>query len=510
MNRLAKRRDLQFERHTGAAHRMPPVMGTKPLARGVRGTIQLARLLDFAMDQANDGIAIMKFTGNADTPIRIVYANRAIERISGFTRDELLDPANPFLRAQPQNRERYDALLAQVRDGKQVRFEIELTGKDRSTWAEIRWSPLRYSDDEVTHYVAVLRDITAEEQLNQFQSVLSRTSDFVLTTDAARPSEGGPSISYANPAFSSLVGLPHERVVGARLATFFSSINRARVLDEIMAKLDRHQDISHELRLYRAGNGHPWVELSGHTVRDEHGSVKSWVFIGKDISVRKQGYVQTAQLMRALDLADEPIAIYDVAGPLDLKLQHANECAAKAGEPLLEKMLRDPSQRERIESVWPSLRAGTIVRVLVRVGEDDTTRWVTLVLQPIKNANSMGSLVAIEHHVTSAMRGSDNKVQAMLALAREILSYLTRATRREAVVEVLRREWDAAVCITRTQQTVGVVLRPHEGTGEAIVPPGVLFGHEAAVQFSWSGLLTPSRLTALRVFLETLADPGRS
>lgn len=482
-------------------------MGTKPLALGVRGTIRLARLLDFAMDQANDGIAIMKFTGNPDTPIRIVYANRSIERISGFSRDELLDPTNPFLRAQPQNRERYDALLQQVRSGKQVRFEIELTGKGRSTWAEIRWSPLRYSDDEVTHYVAVLRDITAEEQLNQFQSVISRTSDFVLTTDAVRASEGGPTITYANPAFSSVVGLPHEHVIGARLATFFSPNNRPRVLRELNGRLDRHEDISHELRLSCASGGHPWVELSGHTVRDEHGSVKSWVFIGKDISVRKQGYVQTAQLMRALDLADEPIAIYDIAGPLELRLQHTNERAAKLQEPLLEKLLRDPSERERIASIWPSLRAGAIVRLLVRVFEEDTTRWVTLVLQPLKGAHSMGSLAAIEHCIASVGRDSDDNVQTMIAVAREILSYPTRATRREAVLEVLRTEWGAAASIRRTEQRADVVLRPFQRTGEAVMPPGVLFAHEAAVQLTWTDVFPPQRLTALRVFLEAMAAP---
>lgn len=173
----------------------------------------------------------------------------------------------------------------------------------------------------------------------------------------------------------------------------------------------------------------------------------------------------------------------------------------------MEKLLRDPSQRERIESIWPSLRAGTIVRVLVQVAEDDGTRWVTLVLQPIKGAHSISSVVAIEHYVTSSMRDSDNNVQTMLALAREILSYLTRFTRRQAVVEVLRKEWDAAVCINRTQQTVGVVLRPHERTGEAVLPPGVLFAHEAALQFSWGEVLAPQRLTALRVFLEAMARP---
>jgi PAS domain S-box-containing protein len=458
------------------------------------------------MDQANDGIAIMKFTGNRDTPIRIVYANRSIERISGFSREELLDPANPFLRAQPQNRERYDALLEQVRSGKQVRFEIELTGKDRSTWAEIRWSPLRYSDDDVTHYVAVLRDITAEEQLDQFQSVLSRTSDFVLTTDAALVSEGGPAITYANPAFSAVVGLPHERVVGARLATFFSPANRSRVLKHILSKLDRHQDISHELRLACAAGGDPWVELSGHTVRDEHGKVKSWVFIGKDISVRKQGYIQTAQLMRALDLADEPIAIYDVVGLLDLRLQHLNERAARSGEPLLEKLLRDPSQRERIAGRWPSVRAGTIVRVLVHVVEEDTTRWVTLVLQPIKGTHPMGALVAIEQCVATVVHGSDDNVAAMITLAREILGYSTRANKREAVLEVLSKEWGAAASIHRTEKSVDVILRPHERTGEAVMPAGVLFAHKSAVQLSWPEVFPPQRLTALRVFLEALAQ----
>ncbi|HLI97151.1 MAG TPA: PAS domain-containing protein [Candidatus Baltobacteraceae bacterium] len=479
---------------------------TTLLALGVRGTIQLARLLDFAMDQANDGIAIMKFTDDPETPIRIVYANRSIERISGFTREELLDPDNPFLRSQPQNRERYAALLQKVRSGEEVRFEIELTGKDRSTWAEIRWSPLRYSDDDVTHYVAVLRDITTEEQLDLLQAVLSRTSDFVLTTDAVRPSEGGPAITFANPAFSALVGLTHEEIVGASLTSFFSPANNARIIDQINSRLERHQDLSHELRLHRSGDDrHPWIELSGHTVRDERGSVKSWVFIGKDIGVRKQGYIQTAQLMRALDLADEPIAIYHVNGLLDVKLEHANERAAKLGEPLLEKLLREPWQRERIAGIWRTLEAGNIVRRLVRVVEEDSLRWVTLVLQPIKDLRSISSLVAIQHYVGSAMRESD--VQTMLALAREILSYSTRAARRDAVLEVLREEWGAFAFIHRTEQNTDVVLRPAERTGEAVMPAGVLFAHKAVVQLWWREAMVPQKLTALRVFLETLGQP---
>ena len=116
-------------------------------------------LLEFAIEQANDGIAIMRFTGNREVPVRIVYANAAVERLSGFTRQELFQPSNPFFRVQPQNRERYAALFEQVRRGESVLFEIELSGRDRSTQCEIRWTPLQLVTGSVTHYVAVIRDV---------------------------------------------------------------------------------------------------------------------------------------------------------------------------------------------------------------------------------------------------------------------------------------------------------------------------------------------------------------
>lgn len=118
----------------------------------------------------------------------------------------------------------------------------------------------------------------------------------------------------------------------------------------------------------------------------------------------------------------------------------------------------------------------------------------------------MGALVAIEQCVTSVAHDSDDTVAAMIALAREILGYSTRANKREAVLEVLRKEWGAAASIHRTEQRVGVVLRPHEKTGEAVMPAGVLFAHNAAVQLSWTEVFPPQRLTALRVFLEALAQ----
>jgi PAS domain S-box-containing protein len=480
--------------------------------RGERGDVPLVDLLGFAIEQANDGIAIMRFTGDVDVPIRIVYANETIERLSGYSREELLEPSNPFLQVQPENRTLYEAKFAEIRAGYPVRFEVELGGKDRSTWMDIRWSPLRYGAGVVTHYVAVLRDITErrrnEERLSLLQSILSETSDFVVIGSTTRPSEGGPDVTYANAAFAQLVGLTPDQVVGTRLLTLLSQRNDAKVIAGVISRLEHHQSIAYELLLSRVDDGSDvWIELTGHQVRGEGGRPVSWFLLGKDISVRKQGYAQTVQLMTALDLAEEPIAIFGVTGPLELEMQHMNERATAFERLLLETVLLDPSHREWIESVWPALESGQSVNRLIRVAENDSRRWVTLELRPLSTGKgSLTSIIAIEHGVGLALYdGHTDGIATALALSREILRYTELPARRDAFLDVLREEWRAQGTLSFTEDNADVVIRVKDRKGFAVMPHGVLFEQPTAVDFTWWGEYPARRLTALRLFLETLA-----
>ncbi|HEY5339977.1 MAG TPA: PAS domain-containing protein [Candidatus Aquilonibacter sp.] len=598
-----------------------------------------SELLEFAIEQANDGIAVMKFTGDPQVPIHIVYANDTIERFSGYTHDELLDSSNPFLRIQPQNRSLYDSLFEKIRAGIPVRFEIELGGKNRSMWVEIRWSPLRYADGEVTHYVAVLRDIgerrraqaerellyraieqaddgicivdvpendpnrrrliyandalcrilrssreaifeeglaryffddrpelldryladvmkgatfkrevhvtrgdaskrwiemTAapftdesgkilrvigtyrdvedrkrnEEQRALLHSILSETSDFVVMADDSRPSAGGPLVTYANPAFAALLGAGPERIAGAALASFFSPDNDSKLLANLAARLERHERISHELMLRGYGGGDRWVELTGHRVRGEAGGASSWLFIGKDISVRKHGYTQTAQLLTALDLAEEPIAIYDVREPLDLELQHVNERARENGPPLLERLLRDPLQRARIETAWPDLASGWGVQRLVLGGSaDGPARWTTLEIRPLHSGpGTVTAIVAIEHVLrVDSYNGLADGVGTALELGREIRSYSDMPARCDGFCEALREVWGITPSFVAGSGNPEVVLHAGECTGCAVLPSGVLFDRPVAVELFWIDTIAARQLTALRLFLEMFA-----
>jgi hypothetical protein len=216
--------------------------------------------------------------------------------------------------------------------------------------------------------------------------------------------------------------------------------------------------------------------------------------------------MQTAQLMTALDLAEEPISIYAVTGTMEVELEHMNESAAAVDTRLLERMLANPFQRSRIRNAWPALEENKSVMRLIRAGEGAAKRWVSLELRPMMGRGKLNSLIAIEYALRlSNYDGHPDEVATMFALSREILGYDDVAERRDAFLEVLREEMGATASFSRTTRSADVILRVKDNNGYVVMPAAVFFDRAVAVDLSWSGAIPPRRLTAFRIFLETLA-----
>jgi PAS domain S-box-containing protein len=468
-------------------------------------------LLYRAIEQSRDGICIFEYPSGDLHRRYVSYANDALCEMMKLSREQILTEGLAH-RVFGENPELLDHCIAEVSRGATFEHEVRVRrGDDTQRWLHVTASPFYVEGDRIGRLTVTYRDIEDrkrnEEQLTLLQSILSETSDFIVIANTTRPSEGGPKITYANPAFAGLVGLKGDQVLGRGLVEFFSPRNDGKLLAGVMSRLERHQSIANELLLRRVGDGNDvWIELTGHQVRGEGGRPVSWFLIGKDISIRKQSYAQTVQLMTALDLAEEPIAIYGVIRPLELEMQHMNERAAASDRLVFENVLRDPSQREWIESVWTTLESGRSVNRLVRGAENDSRRWVTLEIRPLSTGKgSLTSIVAIEHGLRLAMYdGQTDGVGTALALSREILRYTDLDARRDAFLEVLREEWCAKASFSFTNDAVDVVFRVKQRNGVAVMPGGLLFERPTAVEFSWSGDNSPRRLTALRLFLETL------
>ncbi|CAN5238869.1 hypothetical protein BH10PSE16_BH10PSE16_24850 [soil metagenome] len=124
------------------------------------------RLLETCIARLNDMVVI---TGpmTAAGP-RIVFVNDAFNRHTGYSREEVIGKAPGFLRGpktQPSEMQRIGAAL---RMGQPVRAElINYTKSGREFWLELDIVPVSDAKADITHWVAVERDITQRKLAEQ-------------------------------------------------------------------------------------------------------------------------------------------------------------------------------------------------------------------------------------------------------------------------------------------------------------------------------------------------------
>ncbi len=109
---------------------------------------------------AQDGIML------TDTDGRILEWNPALERMSGWTREEVLGKRPALLKSGKQGSEFYDRLWGAIRDGQSFVDRFINRRKDGSeflVWESV--SPVKDHDGTTQYYVAILTDLSEREQM---------------------------------------------------------------------------------------------------------------------------------------------------------------------------------------------------------------------------------------------------------------------------------------------------------------------------------------------------------
>ena len=142
------------------------------------------RLFAAAINATSNGVVI---TDHSQPDEPIIYCNEAFERLTGYSKKDIIGHNCRFLQDGDRNQKERQELKDAIRNGNYCQVEIRNYKKDgRLFWNELIVSPVKNKAGEVTHFIGVQNDITRrkeaesallEERYHLEERVKERTHD---------------------------------------------------------------------------------------------------------------------------------------------------------------------------------------------------------------------------------------------------------------------------------------------------------------------------------------------
>jgi PAS domain S-box-containing protein len=245
---------------------------------------EVMRIQSAALEASPNGIVITDSAG------RITWANPAFAQLTGYSMQEIRGENPRVLKSGQHSRDFYTGIWQKILSGESWQGEIVNRRKDGSLYTEEQSiTPVRNSDGEITHFIAIKQDITqrkqAEEKIQQQNTFLNNVIEsiaspfYVINT-------ADYSIEIANSA---------ARALGVdRLNTCFALTHgRETPCDgqehpcPLKVVQETKRPITVEHTHFTAEGKLIWVEVHGYPILNESGDVLQMIEYTLDITARK-------------------------------------------------------------------------------------------------------------------------------------------------------------------------------------------------------------------------------
>ncbi|WP_417666101.1 diguanylate cyclase [Pseudidiomarina sp.] len=142
------------------------------------------KVFEYAVEQAYDSVLITDAALESPGP-RILYANSAFCRKTGYTLKELVGQSPRILQGPLTDKNVLNRLRQNLIDGERFEGATVNYRKDGSAYI-VRWSisPVHNAAGKITHFVSIQRDITHESELEKFnEQILDSLPEGVVGID---------------------------------------------------------------------------------------------------------------------------------------------------------------------------------------------------------------------------------------------------------------------------------------------------------------------------------------
>jgi PAS domain S-box-containing protein len=252
-------------------------------------------LLETAVQRINDFILITE-AESVDAPDgpRIVFANDAFCRRTGFTEEEVLGATPRMLQGAGTDRAELDRIREALRDWQPVRAELINYARDGSPfWLEIDIVPVADEDGRYTHWVAVERDVTGRKRTEEvlrrsnerFELVSRATNDVIWDWDFL------DDTVWWNDSMEEVFGHDRDSIDSGpeSWTRFIHPEDHDRVLGSIQAAIDGNDESWQEEYQFLRGDGTAAVVVDrGFLIRDEAGRAVRMLGSMLDVTARRE------------------------------------------------------------------------------------------------------------------------------------------------------------------------------------------------------------------------------
>jgi len=269
--------------------------------------------LGMAVEQADESIIV------TDSDGVITYVNPSFERVTGYTREEVIGKNPRILKSGEQGPEFYKSLWQTLTEGRVWSGPLTNQRKDGTLYEEETIiSPVRGKDGRLLHYVAVKRDLThakrseaetarlsieVSKQKQQLESIVKSVPGVVWEA-WGKPDEADQRIDFVSEYVETLLGYR----VAEWLSTpnFWLSIvdpdDKKRVAAEAAEQFSSGKGGQSEFRWIRKDGRRVWVEAHTTVIADDKGQPAGMRGVNIDITERKtlEAQLRQAQKMEAI------------------------------------------------------------------------------------------------------------------------------------------------------------------------------------------------------------------
>ena len=269
-----------------------------------------ASLLAKAVDQSVDGIIIAD-ARKPDLPL--VYVNVGFEKMTGYSSREVLGKNCRFLQGEDRAQPSIEVMREAVKNGESCVVMLRNFRKDGTLfWNEFNMSPVRDAAGVVTHFIGVLKDVTARVEM------LTHLRQSKLALQNANHQLSILALT------DSLTGIGNRRYFDEQFQSLLSMAQRGKApLAVLMIDLDHFKRYND---LYGHQAGDDCLRQVGGCIADSFqrpgdcaarygGEEFAVISIGMSAEELQQHAQQLCDKVRALDLAhlDSPYGVVTVS-----------------------------------------------------------------------------------------------------------------------------------------------------------------------------------------------------